>query len=139
MFYVSSMSGNKIGVTDTSDGVEEFYTRDDLGCFLARGIAILGVSFRNSNGALSISVICPEAAKILYLQSGSPVRLKLSSSLPYKQFLVIRADFEGIMLFDGSLSKITYSFISTNRVLVDTVGNDPIRVAELLQLVKQGA
>lgn len=139
MFYVSSMRGNRIGVTDTYDGVEEFYTRDDLGCFLARGISILGVSFKNSNGVLNVSVICPEAAKLLYLQSGSPVRLKISSSLPYKQFIVIRADFDGVMLFDGTLSKVTYSFISTNKVSVDTVNNDPIRVAELLQLIKQGA
>ena len=140
MFYVSSIMGNKVGVTDTTDRVEEFYTQDNLACFLAKGIVILGASFKNnSSGSLSINVICPEAAKLLYLQKGMPVRLKLSDNLPFKQFLILRADTEGVMLFDGTMSKLTFSFIRTNRVLVDTVSNDAIRVAELLKLVKAGA
>ena len=139
MFYVSSVCGNKFGVTDTSDGVEEFYTKNELSCFLARGYFILGVAFKNTNGDLSINVICPEAAKMLYLQSGMPVRVKLSDRLPYKQFILIRVDADGVMLFDGTVSKITFSFIKNSRILVDTKQNDAIRVAELLRLVQAGA
>lgn len=137
MFYVSSTRDASIGVTDTSDGIEEFYTMDSLACFLARGIVIVGATFKNNgSGRLNINVICQSAAQLLYLRSGMPCRIKLSDNLPYKQFLFIRADVDGVMVYDGTLSKLTYSFMRTNRVMVDTIHNDAIRVAELLKMVK---
>lgn len=47
MFYISRRKGNKYGVVDTSDGVEEFYTKERLKRFYDRGINIEGVSYVN--------------------------------------------------------------------------------------------
>ena len=33
MFYVSSKNGDKYGVTDTNDNIEEFYTSEQLSDF----------------------------------------------------------------------------------------------------------
>ena len=44
MFYVSSKNDNLIGVTDTSDNIEEFYTSEQISTFISRGIKITGVS-----------------------------------------------------------------------------------------------
>lgn len=44
MFYVSSKKDNLIGVTDTSDNIEEFYTSEQISTFISRGIKITGVS-----------------------------------------------------------------------------------------------
>ena len=139
MFYVSSLKGSKVGVTDTADGIEEFYTKDQLSCYIARGIPILGFSFKSLSGLFNVTPVCREAAKLLYLQSGMPVRLKLSSELPFKQFLFLRVDSDGVMLFDGTTSKITFRFIQLHSTVVDTQNNDAIRVSELLRMVQAGA
>lgn len=44
MFYVSSRKGMKFGITDTEDGVEEFYTRKEIINMAYRGIEIAGVN-----------------------------------------------------------------------------------------------
>lgn len=140
MFYVSSMrSRNVFGITDTLDGVEEFYNKDDISCFLARGMMILGASFKNMNGNLNINVIGRESAKFLRLQSGMPVRVKLSGNLPFKQFILIRIETDGVMLFDGTLSKLSFSFMDVNNVVVDTENNDAIRVTELLTQIRNAS
>ena len=110
MFYVSSISGSKIGVTDTADGVEEFVTKDGISCYLARGVFILGASI-SQNGSVKVAPICKEASKFLYMSSGTPVQVKLSESLPFKQFIFVRYDADGVMLYDGTVSKFTYYFI----------------------------
>lgn len=44
MFYVSSAKGNKFGVTDTGDGKEEFYSKEELLTFVNKqGVEINGV------------------------------------------------------------------------------------------------
>lgn len=48
MFYVSSINGDKIGVTDTSDSVEEFYTDAQIAKFLkGKVVDIYGTSYYN--------------------------------------------------------------------------------------------
>lgn len=49
MFYISSvdLSKDKIGITDTTDNVEEFYTQKDLVKFHDKGIKIIGSSYYN--------------------------------------------------------------------------------------------
>lgn len=43
MFYVSSIKKNKYGITDTKDGVEEFYNKKEIKQFINAGIEIDGV------------------------------------------------------------------------------------------------
>lgn len=46
MFYVSSKNGDKLGVTDTKDNVEEFYTKEELAdFFFNHRIRISGVTY----------------------------------------------------------------------------------------------
>lgn len=48
MFYVSSIDGEKIGVTDTRDGKEEFYTDSQIAKFLKDKVAdIYGTDYYN--------------------------------------------------------------------------------------------
>ena len=47
MFYISSKKNNTYGVTDTSDGIEEFYTIEQLKELILRGFRIKGCSYRD--------------------------------------------------------------------------------------------
>ena len=48
MFYISSVKDNKIGITDTKDNIEEFYTNDQVCDFLKnKKIDIYGTSYYN--------------------------------------------------------------------------------------------
>lgn len=49
MFYVSSVKDEKlkVGVTDTKDRVEEFYTNEQLCKFIQNGITIFGTDYYN--------------------------------------------------------------------------------------------
>ena len=136
MFYVSSRIGGKIGVTDTLDGVEEFVNMDMLTCYIARGVQIAGVQYISINSDPSVKPLGKESAKLLYLQSGMPVRIKVDSRSPWKQCLFVRASLNSVFLFDGTLFEFSFSFIDTRGVIVDTMNNDPIRVSELLRQVQ---
>lgn len=46
MFYVSSRKGDLFGITDTSDGVEEFYTLNDITKFVDQDIPIEGITVK---------------------------------------------------------------------------------------------
>ena len=54
MFYVSSIKGDKIGVTDTADGVEEFYTDSQIVQFLESKVDIYGTSYYNHKANCSV-------------------------------------------------------------------------------------
>ena len=47
MFYISSKKNNTYGVTDTSDGIEEFYTIEQLKELILQGFRIKGCSYRD--------------------------------------------------------------------------------------------
>ena len=136
MFYVSSRNGGKIGVTDTTDGVEEFVSMDKLTCYIARGVQIAGVQYRSINSDPSVKPLGKESAKLLYLQSGMPVRIKIDSRSPWEQCLFVRANLNSVFLFDGTMFEFTFGFIDTRGIIVDTKNNDPIKVSELLRQVQ---
>lgn len=139
MFYVSSIrQRGLVGITDTLDDVEEFYNLDAISCFLARGVMILGAGFKNANGGISINVIGKESAKLLRLQQGMPVRVMIPRRTNgYVQCLLIRLETSGVVLFDGTLSSLSFSFIDTMDVKIDTENNDPVEVSTLLQQIKK--
>lgn len=136
MFYVSSRRGRQVGVTDTTDNVEEFVSVDKLTCYLARGIQIAGVHYRNVNSDPDIKPLGRESVKFLYMQSGTPVRLKLDSKSPWKQCLFVRATLNSVFLFDGVMFELTYSYIDMRGISVDASKNDAIKVSELLRQVQ---
>ena len=47
MFYISSKNGDMLGVTDTNDGVEEIYSKDELSKFVIKNrIKINGFTYQ---------------------------------------------------------------------------------------------
>lgn len=54
MFYVSSIKGSKIGVTDTSDGIEEFFSDKQVVDMLKNKINIFGTSLWNNSSNAKI-------------------------------------------------------------------------------------
>lgn len=74
MFFVSSRgSNNTVGVTDTKDGVEEFYTVNQMREILKSGIAISGAAF-NKQGRLRFKVRSLSEIE----RSNSTVRLRMA-------------------------------------------------------------
>lgn len=47
MYYVSSIKDNKIGITDSKDNVEEFFTYTQVGKMREKGLSIYGVGYYN--------------------------------------------------------------------------------------------
>lgn len=136
MFYVSSKLGNKFGVTDTRDGIEEFYSIDVLTTLYLKNIQIIGVSGINQRtGNPIVCVIPKEFAKLFYVETGTPVVVRTSSALPPKQCLVVSVDVSGVTLFDSTLFKFSYDFLTRGNILIDFEHNDECAVANLLRQV----
>ena len=110
MFYVSSRKGKLIGITDTTDGVEEMINMDPM-------VKPLGVN----------------SVKLIKLPIGSPVRVKLKSNGDFKQCIVAGFTADGVTLYDGSMYNVKYDYIDIGGVLVDTEHNDAVAVTRLLQ------
>lgn len=55
MFFLVSERNNKYGILDTSDGVVEFYSKQDVLNFVQGGLEISGVSTENGNVTLAIT------------------------------------------------------------------------------------
>ena len=74
MFYISTVSEEKLGVTDTSDMVEEFYTRGELESLvksnnlLISGFTYTGSRFKVERKSLAI-------VKLESLENGAPFRI----------------------------------------------------------------
>ena len=99
MFYVSSISGTKYGITDTSDGVEEFYDKEFI---LNLNLKILGV---NTNKRV-IKVIDTESL-INYQIS----KLVLLGKFPSRNFnLLVERDFTLTFNDDVSLDTLVVPY-----------------------------
>lgn len=58
MFYISSKNGDKLGVTDTNDNVEEFYTKAQLANFFRNNnIRINGFTYTGSDFKIEVKSI----------------------------------------------------------------------------------
>lgn len=80
MFYISRRRGSKYGVVDTSDGVEEFYTKERLKSFYDRGINIEGVSYVNG-----LFVVTP-TIRVDSKKSAAKNKLMLGTTTGHKGF-----------------------------------------------------
>ena len=59
MFYISSLKDNLIGVTDTRDGIEEFYKDKDIFKLLESGIEIYGTNkfnYKSNSNPIEIDI-----------------------------------------------------------------------------------
>lgn len=73
MYYISSHIDGRYGVTDTSDGVEEFYTKQKLRAITQKGIDIIGVC---ANSTISIYDIGYKVYYVLQDIKDNSVKLK---------------------------------------------------------------
>ena len=69
MFYISSKNGDMLGVTDTNDGVEEIYSKDELSKFVIKNrIKINGFTYTGSS--FNVEIKNPTLIFIENLQNG---------------------------------------------------------------------
>lgn len=54
MFYVSSLKGDKIGITDTTDNIEEFYSNREVVNFVHKRLNIYGISVFNNKADCTV-------------------------------------------------------------------------------------
>ena len=69
MFYISSKNGDMLGVTDSKDGVEEIYSKDELSKIVIKNrIRINGFTYTGSR--FNVEVKNPDLIFIENLQNG---------------------------------------------------------------------
>lgn len=136
MFYVSSKNGSHFGVTDTKDNVQEYYSREELLAFHDKGITIHGVT------SSKITITSPEVIKLTRTSGGTPLRIKISSTVDYKQVIYMGFGDGKFNFFDGQ-GISGYFQLSTNwfierkdKPMLDFENNDPVKVAKLLKELK---
>lgn len=93
MFFVSSLNGSQIGVTDTDDGVEDFFSKEDLGnIVLNKGMRINGFTHTGSDFRIEVknlALIFLESIPngTVFLLNGVPaMRVDLLSSRNFNVF-----------------------------------------------------
>lgn len=82
MFYISSVKDKMIGVTDTDDGIEEWYTRDQVTQFLTEFNTLIRGAVHDSKG-LSVTVTTPELIKVEEMPMGSAFELHKEHEVEY--------------------------------------------------------
>lgn len=141
MFYISSKKcGAFYGITDTDDGVEEFYSYPDVVHFLEQGIRIFGVSGYSYEPKLR--VLTDSELKLYQLKRGMPFRIKLSNNLDWKQCILMGFDANYFRIFDNSgvdgYFELSWKFIREHDVKI-SLDNNPEEVASLLKILNTGA
>ena len=155
MFYVSSKSDNLIGVTDTSDNIEEFYTLEQISTFISRGVKITGVSVISNGITARITCIGNKFYSVIEetlftnAVNGIPLRLKLQANLDFKQCIFVSKESKGTSakgfslftytFYDGTLFSLSSKFLKEHKdeIKVDYNDNKPEEVARLIKQLKK--
>ena len=142
MFYVSSKNASYIGITDSDDGITEYYTMSDLKKFKSQGINILGLT-DNFTYVVNYKFI-----KLWSLNKGTPLRIRFNKSLDYKLALYMGCSLDEskkcivFKFFDGEGSTGVFNlssvFLNTksNEIDIDFDNIDPIRLSKLIKMIK---
>lgn len=124
MFYISSVQKKYIGVTDTDDGIEEWYTREQIMQFLTEYQTVIkGAEVKNS--VLQLTVTCPQIAEIERYAIGTPFEIHKDGEI---QYFVKMGDVgtEGFRVYDGKFNFIVLQrniFISDKDIVVCECNN----------------
>lgn len=155
MFYVSSKKDNLIGVTDTSDNIEEFYTLEQISTFISRGVKITGVS-ATSNG-ITAKITCIDNKFYSVIEetlfnnavNGLPLRLKLQAKSDFKQCIFVSKESKGTSangfslftynFYDGVLFSLSSKFLKEHKdeIKIDYNSNKPEEVVSLIRQLKK--
>jgi hypothetical protein len=87
MYYISGILKNRICVTDTSDGVTDKMLPLEVLQAEKMGYKIIGLY--HYNGKVNFVPYTENLIKLMQAQRGTPVSLKLSKGLGYRQMLYI--------------------------------------------------
>lgn len=127
MFYISSINGNKLGVTDTKDNVEEFYTKEELAdLFYNHRVYIEG--FVHTGSGFHVYVKNLSLLKLEKLRNGEVCRIN--------RVLAFKTDSFGdcfFMFLDGEIKRIRACDLLNDKY---TISMDNINESNTLILVK---
>lgn len=122
MYYISSKNDDKYGVTDTTDGVEEFYTVSQLRDLVLQGFRIKGCNY-GGRDELKIkgfwSINLEERHKVIEIKVGKYYNFKyrdrwngVNQCIGYcSKIDASEYDFVYFILLDGSSIKVSYDNI----------------------------
>jgi hypothetical protein len=143
MFYISSKKGKKYGITDTSDGIEEFYTPNEILQIECQHIKIEGLL--RSNGKIYFVPLATNILPLLNTQIGTPVIVQMTATITPKQTIYLGSQLNNDMLVfyffdDSGLSGdfgISSDFACRHKDFkLKFNDNDPLKVQQLLQRLK---
>ena len=109
MYLISGKRDNTYAVLDTSDGIAEYYTKEQVLTFKQNGINIAGVT---PDGR--IFILDANLAYLWYAQRGTPLKIKLTKDLFWRQALYI----DCIVSIGVVCSALHLSLLSGRRLLL---------------------
>ena len=137
MYLISGKRDNTYAVLDTSDGIAEYYTKEQVLTLKQNGVDIAGVTPDGRVFILDVNL-----AYLWYAQKGTPLKIKLTKDLFWRQALYIDCIVTpqgklGFRFFDRSgLFCLTSEFIIRSKVAFNFNTNDPELVAKLIADMK---
>lgn len=143
MYYITKMNARYIWVKDTTDGVIDKFDKHEALLFERQGIRIHGIY--HHLGKLIFSAYTDTTAKLLVTKIGTPIRVKLSKGLDWKQTLFLGSqlqDDKEVFLFyddsgvDGYFGLSAQYLYNNPDLVLDFENNDPSRVTMLTRRLK---
>lgn len=149
-FYVSSIrSGDnrKIGITDTKDGIEEFYSLSDVKSILSSGIKVHGLNI--GNNGMCIEQISEWSLFLLEQAQGVPMRLQITATSTPKYVIYLDSKWDKDKkklihyFFDNSGVEgyfgLSASFISDHKISfnISTSDLNPMAITDLVNKLKE--
>ena len=140
MYYISGVQSNTVDVTDTKDNVEERIDKAEAVKLVKSGVTIYGVDRKNDS--FRFKKYTKDVIKLFSLKEGTPLRIRLSKNLDYKQVIYMGYSNEGKFGFFDGEGIDSYFFLSIDFIVskegamkFDFDNNDATKVATLLRLM----
>ena len=142
MYYITKIDKKYVWIKDTDDGVVDKFDKHEALALEKRGIKIHGIF--HHLGKIVFSAYTDTSARLLTTNVGTPIRVRVSSGLDYKQTLFlgsqIKDDKEVFMFYDDSgvdgYFGLSAQFLYNSGVVLDFDNNDPQRVSTLTKRLK---
>ena len=143
MYYITKINERYVWVKDTTDNAVDKFSKYDILSIEKHGFKIHGIF--HYLGKIYFSAYSDVSAKLLTTTIGTPIRVKISSGLDYKQTLYLGSQFkdgkEIFMFFDdsgvdGYFGLSAQYLYSNDGFDLDFNNNDPQRVATLTRRLK---
>lgn len=146
MFYISNIRNKTVGITDTTDNVEEFLSSNEVLLAEKQVGKIEGIL--RIKGRIYFIPLTNMTLALKQKKVGIPVRVKLTAGLDYKQTVYMGSKFDEnrkdvVFYFyddsgvDGYFGvSCNYALMHKDELFFDFENNDAVRVATLLRRIK---